>query len=80
MDGLLLANAVRTGNVVDFFLQRPKDVLHTIGSINRMNTVIARATPRMVNPKWIESAEKVAGKGGKKVKTIAAALAAFTVG
>lgn len=59
VDGFLLANALRTGKIADFLLERPKDVMRTVRGVNRMGAVLARATPRLLNPEWAIRAEKV---------------------
>lgn len=77
LDGLLLANAFRTGKIMDFVLQRPRDVLRTVRGVVRTPTAIAHATARLVNPKWLMTAEKTAMKAPGKIGKILAATVAL---
>jgi hypothetical protein len=65
LDGILLANALRTGKLANFMLERPRDVLRTVRGAVRTGTAITRATSRILNPEWAVKLEKALVKAGR---------------
>lgn len=80
LDGFLLANAARKGKALQFFLERPKDVVRTFGNLWRMKSALARATPILGNSgmaaRAFGAAEEVAVKGRGRAKLVAAGMLA----